>query len=254
MKNRVAFCNFTTFLSFALIIYILFTTYIDYFYSNNSSNSETFSIKIISLIVLSLILVSLIIFFRFYKNVYLEKQVKQRTNELQYENETLKIHAHIDPLTQVSNKKHFMERFDEEFKRAIREKQDISLIIVNIDEFKAFNDIYGREEGNECLKLVANILVNHCNRASDLISRFQGDEFYILLPNTKEPKAVANKCVQSVKSLNIPHYNSIASTVLTISIGVSSMLPVHFAQMDELILSARESLQTAKRSGRNRVS
>jgi diguanylate cyclase (GGDEF)-like protein len=77
--------------------------------------------------------------------------------------------------------------------------------------------------------------------------------FYVLLPNTKEPKAVSNRCVDSVKALNIPHDNSIASTVLTISIGVASILPLHPDQMEELIYSAKNSLTFAKRSGRNRV-
>ena len=126
-------------------------------------------------------------------------------------------------------------------------------MIVNIDEFKAFNDIYGREEGDECIKLIANILVKHCNRSSDIISRFNGDEFYVLLPNTKDPRTVSQKCVQSVKALQIPHDNSIASNVLTISIGISSIIPSHINQKDELIARAKESLEKAKIGGRDRV-
>ncbi|WP_321468222.1 GGDEF domain-containing protein [Halarcobacter sp.] len=254
MKKNFSLCSFAVFSSIILGLYVIISFYIDYSNFNYKKYDEsTFLIKTFILGILFVLIAFIFVLFKAYKKSYIEKELKQRTENIINENETLKIYSHIDPLTQCLNKKFFMERFKEEFKRAIREKQYISLFIVNIDEFKAFNDIYGRDEGNECLKLIANILVNHCNRPTDLISRFNGDEFYVLLPNTKDAKAVSKKCVKSVKSLNIPHDNSIASNVLTISIGTSYILPVHPEQIDDLIKSAQNSLKKAKISGRDRV-
>jgi diguanylate cyclase (GGDEF)-like protein len=174
-------------------------------------------------------------------------------SKIRLENEQLKSSLTVDLLTHLPNKKQFEERFEEEYKRAIRDKQYVSFMIVDIDEFRSFNDIYGEDEGNECLKMIANILVAQCNRPCDLIARIHNDEFYVLLPNTSDAKTVSLKCVNAVKEMQIPHENSIASNVLTISIGISTVLPEDIIQKNQLILTAKEALMKAKRQGRNGV-
>lgn len=174
-------------------------------------------------------------------------------SEVRMENERLKSSLTVDLLTNLANKKYFEERFEEEYKRAIRDEQHLAFMIVDIDEFRSFNDIYGEGEGNECLKMIANILVSQCSRPCDLVSRINNDEFYILLPNTLDAKTVSQKCVKAVNSMQIPHENSIASNVLTISIGTSNVLPEDIIQKNLLIQNARAALTQAKRAGRNQV-
>ncbi len=252
--NKGNFCNFFMFLSICLIIYISIDTYIRYFYMQDIKIDEnSYIFKIVFLSILFIVIALIFTFFKIYKKFYLQKELDKKTNDILHENETLKIYSHIDPLTQCLNKKYFLDRYEEEFKRAVRQKEYLSLLVVNIDEFKAFNDIYGENEGDECIKIIANILVNHCNRPVDLVSRFEEDIFYVLLPNTKEPLKVANNCLESVRKLNIPHENSIASHILTITIGVATILATNIIQKDQLLLQANEALKQAKKAGRNRV-
>ena len=216
------------------------------------SYKDDFLLQTLSLAVFFVFITMLYSMYRFYKKSY-EKNVKNVKKEIKNVNDKFISSLTYDLLTNLSNKKYFLERLDEEFKRAMRDKNTISLLIVNIDEFRAFRDIYGKNDGDECLKLIAKILTKHCNRASDLVARIDKDEFAIILPNTNEPKIVSQKCVDDVQKMQIIHENSIASNVVTISIGTSSLDATNIEQKDDLISNAQTSLETAKKSGRNRV-
>lgn len=224
-----------------------------FFNENNiESYKDDFILQTFSLAVLFVFITLVYTFYKYFSKS--NKQKQQETHEkIINENAQLKSSLTIDLLTNVANKKYFDERLEEEFKRAIREKQYISLLIVDIDEFSSFVDIYGNSDGDECLKLIANILLNHCNRPSDLVARIDNDKFYVLLPNTSEPKTVSNKCVKNVEQMQISHENSIASTVLTISVGTSTILATSIEEKDALIHGAKDSLLKAKMSGRNQV-
>jgi diguanylate cyclase (GGDEF)-like protein len=182
-----------------------------------------------------------------------QSQVNELTSNIKEENEKLRALTRKDILTNIGNKTHFDEQFEKEFKRAIREKHYISMVIVNIDEFKSYNDLYGYEEGNKCLQLISEILLEQCNRPTDLIVRCHSDEFLILLPNTENPSIIARRCVQAVEDLQIQHENSIASNVVTISLGTSVILAEDSHQMFGFLSKARESLKHAKANGRNRM-
>lgn len=163
--------------------------------------------------------------------------------------------ANIDGLTQIANRRRFDLRLEHEWKRLLREKQPITLIISDIDYFKQYNDLYGHQEGDSCLITIASILESTLRRPADLAARFGGEEFVILLPNTTLEGGIgkAEEMRKRIVELRIPHNGSTVGPYVTMSFGVSSAIPFEGGIPDDLIAMADKALYQAKQKGRNRV-
>ncbi len=169
--------------------------------------------------------------------------------------EKMKIISSIDGLTGISNRRFFDETYEREWNRAKREKQPISLILLDIDFFKLYNDNYGHLAGDECLRQVALTITGFVKRPTDFFARFGGEEFVIILPNTKSKGAVklAKSLRLGLENREIIHAYSSASDFVTASFGVSTTVPDNGMDPEHLIKFADEALYNAKKDGRNRV-
>ncbi|BAU66773.1 two-component response regulator [Stanieria sp. NIES-3757] len=180
---------------------------------------------------------------------------KQMEIALQDANCELKRQANIDSLTQVANRRRFDEYILQEWARCARERQFLSLILCDVDYFKAYNDEYGHQAGDDCLYQVAQGMNNIVRRPADLVFRYGGEEFAIILPFTSGEGAigVAEAIRQEIKQLKIPHNLSQVNQYVTLSLGISSIIPHHNSAPEMLIASADRALYEAKAQGRDRV-
>ncbi|AUM15021.1 hypothetical protein Kalk_18390 [Ketobacter alkanivorans] len=162
--------------------------------------------------------------------------------------------ACTDELTRVANRRHFDYVIERELSRAQRNQTDLSVIMIDVDHFKLFNDHYGHPEGDRCLKQVSRALSSVLHRPADLLARYGGEEFIVLLPETDADGAadIAEKLRQAVFSLSIPHQNSDSDDRVTISLGVATCRPKESQIVEDLLESADKALYQAKTHGRNR--
>ncbi|HEK1684856.1 TPA: PleD family two-component system response regulator [Pseudomonas putida] len=160
-----------------------------------------------------------------------------------------------DGLTGLSNRRHFDEYLELEWRRAMREQQQLSLLMIDVDYFKAYNDGFGHLAGDEALRQVAEAIRGSCSRPSDLPARYGGEEFALVLPNTSPGGArlIAEKLRQTVLGLNIPHSAPQPESRLTVSIGLATQTPSVGSHCRQLISAADKGLYLAKNSGRNQV-
>lgn len=161
----------------------------------------------------------------------------------------------IDSLTEISNRRNFDKCLDEEWRRAMRSSKPISLIMMDVDYFKQYNDHYGHQIGDKCLCKIASVLTECVGRPGDLVARFGGDEFVCLLTNSNMDGAthIANSIKEKVESLNLPHEASPAFSHITITCGVATITPNMKQPSGDLLKLADEMLYAAKQAGRNQV-
>ena len=160
-----------------------------------------------------------------------------------------------DGLTGLSNRRHFDEYLELEWRRAMRQQQQLSLLMIDVDYFKAYNDNFGHLAGDEALRQVAEAIRASCSRPTDLPARYGGEEFALVLPNTSHGGArlVAEKLRQTVLGLGIPHTAPVADSYLTVSIGLATQTPTVGSHSRQLISAADKGLYLAKNGGRNQV-
>lgn len=182
----------------------------------------------------------------------LRKRTEEELARLHKELEQLSFQ---DGLTNIANRRMFDQTLVREWGRAQRDQLPLSLIMLDIDFFKQYNDHYGHQQGDECLKQVARSLSMVSKRSIDLIARYGGEEFVLLLPETNEKRAIqlAEQCCSVVIEQQLPHKLSTVSDVVTISVGVSTIIPSVETQPSALVESADKLLYQAKKNGRNRI-
>lgn len=174
---------------------------------------------------------------------------------LKRQTDLLRSLSFLDGLTGIANRRRFDDAMVREWRRCARSNLPLSLIILDVDHFKAYNDHYGHQAGDECLRMLAELLSDRAKRPSDLVARYGGEEFVCLLPETDGPGAVrvAEGFRTGVAECRIPHAQSSVIPYVTISLGVATVIPSADGSPEQLAEMADQLLYRAKRAGRNRV-
>lgn len=182
-------------------------------------------------------------------------QHKKNEQALREVNSKLEKLSAIDGLTGLYNRRYFDEALEKEYLRAIRCQHPLSLIMIDIDRFKEYNDVFGHQAGDECLRLVSRELQRVVHRSHDLVGRYGGEEFAVILPETDEVAAasLAKALQEQIMALKIKHPTSTGHEVVTISLGVAGMIPSRDSDSAELVALADQALYQSKADGRNRV-
>ena len=192
------------------------------------------------------------------KERYFEEDIIEmlRSAAFLFANAFIRAEVDYDALTGIHNRRFFNESMKRIISSLSRSCGLLSLLMIDIDFFKRYNDTYGHVEGDKCLKIVAQTLFRSITRADDFVVRYGGEEFVLVLPNTDEQGAqlIADKLLENIRNCNIPHEQNDAAKCLTISIGVTTGKVLHTHNADDFVKRADELLYKSKQSGRNKSS
>ncbi|MDK9694986.1 MAG: GGDEF domain-containing protein, partial [Siculibacillus sp.] len=177
------------------------------------------------------------------------------TDRLSHSNDELRQLSHLDTLTGIANRRWLEAHLDEMADRSARAAVPLAVLMVDVDHFKGFNDHYGHPEGDRCLKMVAAVARDQVRRKDDLIGRFGGEEFLVILPGTDllDATKVAERIRHAIESMRLPHARSDVADTVTVSIGVAAGRVSDGISTEELVRAADNALYEAKRLGRNRI-
>jgi len=180
------------------------------------------------------------------------RKSQQQLMETNLELEKLTV---VDGLTGISNRRHFDDYIDAEWRRAMRSKKPLSILLIDVDNFKQYNDTYGHLAGDDVLRKVAEAIKQCGRRASDVAARFGGEEFVLVLPETPfgELQRLGDRLCAAVEGLNLPHVTSSTGKGVTVSVGGATCVPRMSASALALIASADKALYESKRAGKNRA-
>jgi two-component system chemotaxis family response regulator WspR len=207
--------------------------------------------------------IELIARLRYHSRAYLNQRQREEAHralresqqQLMEANLALQRLTNVDGLTGLGNRRSFNDYIQSEWKRASRAQAALSILMIDVDYFKLYNDTYGHLAGDEVLKKIAHTISESFRRAMDFSARFGGEEFVVVLPLTHGPEVLqlAELLRRSVEALNIPHRMSSSTEIVTVSVGGATAITCHEESFLPLLNSADKALYEAKKAGRNRV-
>jgi diguanylate cyclase (GGDEF)-like protein len=179
----------------------------------------------------------------------------QNNQRIQKANQELTRLANLDGLTLLANRRNFENHFQKQWKQAVQGQYSLTLILCDVDYFKAYNDTYGHQAGDDCLRKIAQVIGQTAIDSDDLVARYGGEEFAVILPNKDITLGlvVAEKMLYLVRELQLPHAKSSISPYVSLSIGVASIIPTQETLPESLIEQSDLALYTAKSQGRNQI-